>query len=314
MRRLLTLACVLFFLTPGLFAQKPFTQNVRIVRYADTDRWGLVLRPGALTFDDAARKITILSDPIYNEDQYRLEVAYDNIEKADFETTTQMHGYTVGMSLYSLVPLSPAGTVVATALALRSVDVCWLYFGFNSSPSESSILFVVPKDACKEVAERATAALGEKVKVLDYQKGAKIELNDLKKVSSKQVIKVDKKNHPLPEIKPDKATVVVVCPGRLSKFAKFQFKLHANDQVVAVNTIGTYSIAYLDPGKYRLASQRENANGFDIELEAGREYYFLQNVFMRSVVPNASVLSQNSQELVTYLLHGSQFSDWKMKN
>lgn len=57
-------------------------------------------------------------------------------------------------------------------------------------------------------------------------------------------------------MKPDKATVVVVCPPLAARNAGFgnQFKLHANDEVVAVNKTGTYSFAYLDPGKYRLIS------------------------------------------------------------
>ena len=33
-----------------------------------------------------------------------------------------------------------------------------------------------------------------------------------------------------------------------------QYKLHANDKVVAVNKPGTYIFAYLDPGEYVLAS------------------------------------------------------------
>ena len=41
----------------------------------------------------------------------------------------------------------------------------------------------------------------------------------------------------MPEMKPDKATVVVVCPPLAARNAGFgnQFKLHANDEVVAVN-------------------------------------------------------------------------------
>jgi hypothetical protein len=77
--------------------------------------------------------------------------------------------------------------------------------------------------------------------------------------------------------------------------------------------MGTYSFAYLDPGKYRLVSQQENANGFEMELEAGREYFFLQNTFQEGLTPQVTALSRNSPELVTYLLNGSYFSDWKNK-
>jgi len=89
-----------------------------------------------------------------------------------------------------------------------------------------------------------------------------------------------------------------------------QFKLHANDQVVAVNRMGTYILAYLDPGKYRLVSQAEDANGFEMELEAGHEYFFLQNPF-QGVFKWETTLSRNSQKVVTYLAEGAYLSDWK---
>lgn len=86
------------------------------------------------------------------------------------------------------------------------------------------------------------------------------------------------------------------------------FKLHANDRVIAVNTTGTYAFAYLDPGRYRLVSQSENANGFVMDLEAGRDYYFLQNTFISGWGPKTS-LSRNSKELVMYELDGTYYSN-----
>ena len=46
--------------------------------------------------------------------------------------------------------------------------------------------------------------------------------------------------------------MVVICPPLAARSAGKgnQFKLHANDQIVAENRQGTYSFAYLDPGKY----------------------------------------------------------------
>jgi hypothetical protein len=88
--------------------------------------------------------------------------------------------------------------------------------------------------------------------------------------------------------------------------------LHANDNVVAVNRAGTYSFAYLDPGKYKLVSQSENANGFEMQLEAGKEYYFLQNTFQGALKWDTG-LSRNSPELVMYELNGAYYSRWKQK-
>jgi hypothetical protein len=80
-----------------------------------------------------------------------------------------------------------------------------------------------------------------------------------------------KQTHPTPEIKSDKALVVVVCPSPAARYSGKgnQVKLHANDHVVVVNKMGTYGFAYLDPGEYLLVSQTENASGFQMKLEAG---------------------------------------------
>ena len=122
-------------------------------------------------------------------------------------------------------------------------------------------------------------------------------------------------DNPLPELKTDKATIVVVCPPLAARYSGKgrQYKLHANDHVIAVNRPGTYSFAYLDPGKYRLASQAENANGFEIELQAGQVCYFLQNTFQADLDGGQTVLSRNTPELVLYEVGGSYFADWKRK-
>jgi hypothetical protein len=82
--------------------------------------------------------------------------------------------------------------------------------------------------------------------------------------------------------------------------------------VIAVNREGSYSIAYLDAGKYKLVSQSANANGFDMQLEAGKEYYFLQNTF-QGAFKWETQLSRNSPELVMYELNGAYYSDWDTK-
>jgi len=104
-----------------------------------------------------------------------------------------------------------------------------------------------------------------------HEQGAEIDPDKLPDLNSKHAVKIKRQNHPLPESKPDKATIVVVCPPLAARYAGRgnQFKLHANDRVIAVNKAGTYNFAYLDPGKYRLVSQSENANGFEIQLEGG---------------------------------------------
>lgn len=74
--------------------------------------------------------------------------------------------------------------------------------------------------------------------------------------------------------------------------------------------MGTYSFAYLAPGKYRLATQSENADGFEMELEAGKEYYFMQNTFMGAWKAQTK-LSRNTKELAMYEVDGAFWSGWK---
>jgi hypothetical protein len=174
----------------------------------------------------------------------------------------------------------------------------------------------MPESSSAKIVDKATALFGSRMSVTSFpEKAMDIKLSDLKRLKSKEVIRVDDKDHPLPETKPDKATVVVVCPPLAGhrQGAGAQFRIHANDEIIAVNRPGTYSVAYLDPGKYRLVSQQQNASGFDIDLQAGQEYFFLQNTFQNGLSAAETVLSRNSPELVNYFLDGSYFSDWKPK-
>jgi len=106
------------------------------------------------------------------------------------------------------------------------------------------------------------------------------------------------------------ATIVVVCPPLAAPDSRRgnQFKLHPNDHVIAVNKAGTYSFAYLQPGKYRLVSQSENANGFEMKLKPGKTHYFLQNT-VQGVFRWPTALLRNSAELATYLMDGVHYSD-----
>jgi hypothetical protein len=265
-------------------------------------------KQATLIFDDGARKVKICSDA-----GDRVEVGYDEVEKAVFENTSHMRGGGVaqvieGAGFY--------GLIVGAAIAGTHVTDRWLYLRYRDHAEDQSVLIDLPKESSAQVASKASGTFGARVMIADYpEKGAEIKPEELKAIKSKQKVKVDKKNHPLPEVKPEKATLVVVCPALAARFAGkgADFRLHADDQVVAVNRMGTYSFAYLNPGKYRLVSQAQNANGFEIELEAGHEYYLLQNVFNSGVSEAATVLTRDSPELVSYFLEGSYFSDWKPK-
>jgi hypothetical protein len=281
--------------------QAAFKAGVK-VRFSksDTDR-RLVDKDADLVLDDSARKLTVKNQ------EHPLEVSYDDIQRVIFDVSTRMRGG--GLS-------QVVGGLAGAAIASKHVSHYWCYIEYKG-PNGSVRPYMVefPKEESQKAIERMKAVFGERATVAEFpEREETIDKNTLKDLQSKHDLKVDKKNHPLPELKPDKALVVVVCPPLAARYEGKgnQFKLHANDQVVAVNKMGTYSFAYLDPGDYLLVSQTENASGFRMKLEAGKDYYFLQDTFMGAWKARTT-LSRHTKELVMYELNGADFSDWKRK-
>jgi len=297
---LLSMAC-------GVSAQKTVFENVKIRRHRSAEKRVLVDKMGTLTFDDTARVLTFKSGA-----GDHIEVGYDNVEKIVFDVATHMRGG----ALSQVVQLTPlAGPMVGAAIAGAHVNDYWFFLGYKEHGENLSTLLVVPKNSSVQAIGKANSVFGSRVTVTNFpEKSSPVDKDNLKAVKSKQALTINKQEHPLPEVKPDKATVLVVCPPLAARFSGRgnQFKLHANDEVIAVNKEGTYNVAYLAPGKYRLVSQAEDASGFEMELEAGHEYFFLQNIF-QGVFKGETGLSRNSREVVMYLAEGSYLSEWKPK-
>jgi len=273
---------------------------VRIRRHKGEHNRVLVNKDGDLRFDDDNRNLTFSSDA-----GDHVVIAYDDVTKVVFDQTTRMRG---GPVAYLSVP----GLIAAG----QHINFYWFHVEYKNGDHTDPILFNVPKGSSEKVIAKARDLFGSRVTVADsLEKGEEIDPKTLPDIKSKHAFIADREDHPLPELKPDKATVVVVCPALEARATGRgnQFKLHANDHVVAVNREGTYSFAYLDPGKYKLVSQSENANGFEIQMEAGKEYYFVQNIFQGAFKAQTG-LSRNSPELVMYELNGAYFSDWKRKS
>jgi hypothetical protein len=283
--------------------------DVRIHQHRSAQDRVLVDRVGILTFDDTNHKFTFEK---ITEDRFdtpeRLVVPYDAVIKIVFDGTTHMHGAGLGWAPF----VGLAGGAIIAGLHVRDY---WFYVQYKDGEGNSEALFDVPKESSDRVIQKTTALFGSRVSVTKFQEvGQSIERDKLPDFKSKHSLQIDKQNAHLPDNRPDKATIIVVCPpvAPLSGRGN-QYKLHANGNVIAVNREGTYSFAYLDPGKYFLASQAENANGFEMELEAGNTYYLLQNTF-EGIFKRHTVLSRNSPELVSYLMSGTYFSEWSIKN
>jgi hypothetical protein len=311
MRRLLVLMGFLYAGALCLPAETVTFDNVKIRRQESPQKRVLVDKVGVLSFDDAGRKLSFVG----RDD--KIEVGYDDVTKIVFEVTTHMRG---GWLPVAVGYAGAYGAIASAAITNAHVHDYWLYLEYKNGEHNEPALLEVPKELSDKVIDKTTSLFGTRVTMQDFQKGEEIEKEgkiDEKRLPdfpSKHTMKVDKENHPLPETKPDKATIVVVCPSLSARNVGQgnQYKLHANDHVVAVNKFGTYSFAYVDPGNYSLVSQSENASGFEIKLEAGKAYYFLQNSFS-GTFKGHTTLSRNSPELVLYELNHSYFSDWTRK-
>lgn len=300
MKRSLIVLGFLFTFICSAMCENTVVEHVKIRRHRSEQKRVLVDKVGVLTFDDANKKITFRDDA-----GDKLDLNYDDIAKVSFEVTTHMRGGALSQMI---------GGIPGAIIAGKHVNDYWMYVAPANGKGEP-FMMEIQKDSSDKVIEKSKATFGDRTTVAEFsEKPEDVDKNKLKDLQSKHDLKVNKESHPLPELKPDKALVVVVCPPLAARYAGVgnQFKLHANDQVIAVNRMGTYSFAYLDPGKYKLVSQSENANGFDIELEPGKDYYFLQNTF-QGAWKAQTALSHNTKELVMYELDGSYYADWKRK-
>ena len=291
-----------FGLAATVSADPVVFKNVKIrVNRSESDR-RLVDKSVDLTFNDTARRLIVKGS------ENEITIAYDGVRKVVFDVTTHMRGITPAGVLAGLIPV--AGDIAGPKIMAKHINDYWFYI---EPTSGSPVVLEIPKESSPVVIEKAKAVFGDKVSEYPTRQGEKIEM-DVLTDHSWHSIRNDKNQHPVPELRPDKALIVVVCPplvARLSE-SRIQYKLHANDKVVVVNRMGTYSFAYLDPGEYLLVSQAENANGFKLPLEAGKDYYFLQNSFLGFWKGRTS-LSQQSKEIVLHEMSGTGYADWKRK-
>lgn len=288
-------------IAPAWAQQSSFNQvKVRFNR-SEKDR-RLIDKDAVLVLDETARKV------IVRNERKPLEVDFGQIEKVVFDVSTHMRGGVMA-------------AMVSETLQAQHVSDYWCYLAYRGTNGKvTPYMIEIDKKHSAQIIEKMKALLGPKVKVAKFPEEAKrIDKKTLKDRQSKFKLKVDKQNHPVPEIKAGKALVVVVCPPLAARFAGQgeQHKLHANDHVVAVNKMGTYSFFYLDPGEYLLVSEVGNASGFKIVLEAGKGYYLLQNTFQHAFMSNwragMTSLSRHSKELVMYELSGAYHSVWTRK-
>jgi hypothetical protein len=293
--------CLFVILFSALSSAQPSTFTKIKARFSKPDDRRMVDKDVDLTFDDSAKKL------ITRGEHKPLTVLYDDVQKVVFDVSRHMRGGAMSQVV---------GGVVGAAMAAQRVNDYWMYLEYKDANGNAvPYLMEIDKDNAEAVIKKAESVFPGRVRVTAFPELASdIEKNTLKDLQSKHEMEPNKRDHPMPELKADKALVVVACPSLAARYSGkgIQFKFHANDKVVAVNKWGTYSIVYLEPGEYTLASQTENASGLKINLEAGKDYYFLQNTFMGAWKAKTG-LSRHAKELVMYEAEGAYYSDWKRK-
>lgn len=300
-RLVCTVGAVCLLLAGRTFAQQATFPDVK-TRFSKspTDRV-LVDKDVDLILDDTAHQLIVKSP------DRPLTVGYDAIRKVVFDVSTHMRGGAMSMFV---------GGIAGAVMAGQHVSDYWCYLEYSDGKGGvQPYMLEIAKESSPKVIEKMKALFGDRVAVAEFTEEAKsVEKGTLKQLQSKHDLKIDRENHPMPEIKPGKALLVVVAPPLAARYSGkgVQMKLHANDNVVAVNKQGTYCVVYLDPGEYSLVSQAGNASGFRMTLEAGRDYYFLQDTF-QGMMKASTALSRHSRELVMYELGGANLSTWVQK-
>ena len=285
------LAIFLFLSISLLFSEDTKFAGVKIRRHMSAEKRELVDKTGVLSFEDASQKLTFRSAA---GDQFA--IPYSDITKVVFDTDTHGTAYMASVHVHDR----------------------WLYLEYRQGDHSEKVLLVLPRAIYDKATAKSQSLFGERVTIANYPETREsiVDKSRIPDWKAKYSIKLDRTAHPLPEVKPDKATIVVVCPPLIARETGYgtEVKLRANGKVIAVNDMGTYSIAYLDPGKYSLISQSDNANGFEMDLEAGKTYYFIQETVIGTFGRFLTMLSRNSPEVVMYLADGTYLSDWKRLN
>jgi len=311
--------CAVLFLPEPATAQRIAFDRVRI-RFTTNDRKQSE-SSASLIFDDASRRIRVESG------QKPIEINYDDVGQVIFDWrlriqrrgTAKQFGLDAVTDLYRNVGGRGAESIGRTindrldATAIKEVTDRLMMIRTTTPGALSPFVIEIPIDDASQVVTKATQVFDKKVYIPDVQIGYEIDKKNLADAKTKHTVTISK-NHPEPQVRPDKALIVIACPKpNITGSSGWQMKLHANDSVVAVNRPGTYSFAYVDPGEYLLASQAGflggNANGFKMKLDAGRDYYFLQNI----TAGNTTILSGNQKAIVLLEIGGSSFSEWKRK-
>lgn len=263
-----------------------------------------------LVIDDKARRISVRSK------MKSLDAGFDDIERAIVEVNT--HGKKAGFGA-SLAGWMVGGLLFGDLIA-TSIDKPFDQDHFLLFEMKGSTPFLVSIDnkSVPAALKALQAALGTKVYVPQFtEKVEKIPDEKFNPPKVKVTAVPTAKTRPVPNILPDKATIVMTAPVAIFFAGKPEKKgpgilVYANNQLVTVIWAGNYTFFHLDPGEYLLAGDTPAPTGLRIKVEAGKDYYFTLTPWHKGIRMR-SFITRNSKELITYEMSGALWIDWKQE-
>lgn len=274
-------------------------------------------RNATLVLDDSAHRATISP-----KGGPRIEFGYDAVAKVLVEPDVRIH-YSLGAAIagFALGGALFGGSIAEAINSPAKMDLT-VYLEYKTAGGTlAPVVLSVGKEQSTAVLKRIDAAFGSRVALAGFAAvPEKAEVGDL---GARHLVKGNSTDHPIPELRPEKALVVVACPTgnglkavRTDKYQNWGGYILAGGKILALNAPGTYSFFYLDPGEYVLVSHvrtpgsAQDAVGLRIKLEAGTEYDFIQTIYIAGNFK--SVLMWHSRELVLQELASLYWADWQL--
>lgn len=306
-------SCIAIFLlllaTTAAAQQAKFT-DVK-VRFAKSNEREMDEKGANLVLDQAARRLRVESG------DRPLDVSYDDVQKVIVEVDTLGRKAGFGASFIGMFAGGLLfGNMIATAIDKPFDNDHFAYLEYKK-PDGSTTPYglILGRESVPQALKALQTAFGDRLQVPVFdEKPEEMDKNKLSPITARyRYINTDKQ-HPLPELRPDKALVVVVTPSTIMRRIGPEkhygiATLRANDAPVAQTGPGCYIFFYLDPGDSFLVSQTYDVVGLRMKLEGGKDYYLTQTLYAKGIRLR-SFLTRHSKELVMYEVAGSLWSDW----
>lgn len=281
------------------------------VRFAKLDSREMIEKKANLTIDLGARRILVKSA------DRPLDIGFDEVQKSVIELDTLGRKAGFAASIAGLI----AGGILFGNSVTTAIDkpfdgdhFLYLRHGIPGGGSGEYGL-VIGRASVPKALPALQAAFGARLEVSVFTE--KVEAMDKGKLPSVKdayhYTNTDRV-HPMPEVRPDKALVVVVTPATIMRnFGPGRpngtAPLYANGTLVGVSSPGCYTYFHLDPGETLLVTQLHDAVGLRLNLETGSAYYLTQTLYAKGIRLQ-SFLTRHSPELVMYEVSGSLWSEW----